>query len=105
MLPCILQQDCIKLTNKAVLLDWKVLKVYFSYKTIWSLLQQCEHGSGLKQYMARSALWGYSAACSGSYVPTFWDNLSVPSQGSRNPRTMTNRLSWNVSMELPLCTA
>jgi len=57
-------------------------------------------------------LLDYYAASSGSFLPTFWENLSVISsgfkqshlQGSRflNPEDATNRLSWNVSEQLPL---
>jgi len=32
------------------------------------------------------ALPGYSAASSGNSLPTFRDNLSVPSSGVKNPR-------------------
>jgi hypothetical protein len=46
------------------------------------------------------ALLGCYAALTGNYVPTFQDNLSVPSS-----RVKTNRLSRNVETELPLYVA
>jgi len=35
------------------------------------------------------ALLGYYAARSGNFLPTFRDNLSVPSSGFKNPKTKT----------------
>jgi len=32
------------------------------------------------------ALMGYHAATSGNSLPTFWDNLSVPSSRVKNPK-------------------
>jgi hypothetical protein len=51
------------------------------------------------------ALLGYYAALSGSSVPTIQDNLLVPSSRVLDFLTLedaTDRLSWNVSTELPL---
>jgi len=31
------------------------------------------------------AILGYYAARCGNFLPTFWDNLSVPSSGIENP--------------------
>jgi hypothetical protein len=33
------------------------------------------------------ALMGYNEASSGNLLPTFWDNLSVPSTEVKNPKT------------------
>jgi hypothetical protein len=46
-------------------------------------------------------LLGYYAASSGNFLPTFWDNLPVPSSGL----TLTNMLFWNVCKKLPLLAA
>ena len=32
------------------------------------------------------AVLGYYAANSGTFLPTFWDNLSIPSSGVKNPK-------------------
>ena len=47
---------------------------------------------------------------SGNFLPTFWDNLLVPSSGFKNqeflnPGGGTNRLSRNVGKKLPLLAA
>ena len=47
------------------------------------------------------ALLGHYAASSGNFLPTFRNNLSVPSSGD----TGTDRLSRNVGKKLPLLTA
>jgi hypothetical protein len=61
-----------------------------------------------------SALLGYHAALSGSYVPTFRNSLSVPSSRVMNSKKKTffldfitledgsDKLSRNVGTELPL---
>jgi len=53
------------------------------------------------------ALLGYYAASSDNFLPTFRDNLSVPSSGVKNPKDEdgTDRLSRNVGKKLPLLTA
>jgi hypothetical protein len=51
-------------------------------------------------------LLGYYAESSGNLLPTFWDNLSVPSSGFKKPfQDGTNRLSRNVDNKLPLLAA
>jgi hypothetical protein len=37
-------------------------------------------------YTENCALLGYYAAVSGKYLPTLWDNLSVPSSEFKNPK-------------------
>ena len=54
-------------------------------------------------------LLSYDAASSGNSVPTFRDNLLVPSSRVKYPRRLTpadgtDRLSRNVEKELPLLT-
>jgi hypothetical protein len=49
------------------------------------------------------ALLGYNVASGSNFLPTFWDNLSVPSSGY--PENGTDRLSRNVGKELPLLVA
>jgi hypothetical protein len=63
------------------------------------------------------ALLGYHAASSGSSVPTFRDNISIPSsrakkskkkvflRGLLDPYDGTDRLSRNVGTDLPLYAA
>jgi hypothetical protein len=62
------------------------------------------------------ALLGYYAASSGIFLPTFRDNLTVPSSRDHDPwsswrwnrltpKDRTDRLSRNVSKKLPLFTA
>ena len=48
-----------------------------------------------------SALLGYYAASSGNLLPTFRDNLSVPSSEVKNPKDEngTGRLSRNVGQK------
>ena len=41
------------------------------------------------------ALLGYYAACSGNSLPTFRDNLSVPSSRVKNPQTFRNNLPFS----------
>jgi hypothetical protein len=48
------------------------------------------------------ALLGYDAALSGSSVPTFRDNLYVPSSREMTLEDGTEKLSRNVGTELPL---
>jgi len=48
------------------------------------------------------ALLGYGIASSGNSLPTFQDNLSVPSSRV-TMEDGTNRLFQNVGKELPLC--
>jgi len=48
------------------------------------------------------ALLGYYAATSGNFLPTFRDNLSVP---SLNTEDGTDRLSRSVGKKLPLVAA
>ena len=49
---------------------------------------------------------GYYAASGGNFLPTFRDNLSIPSSGVRgkelDPEDRTDRLSRNVGRILPL---
>jgi hypothetical protein len=45
----------------------------------------------------------YYAASSGNFLPTFWENLAVPS--SRDRSEESNRFSQNVGMKLPVLTA
>jgi len=49
------------------------------------------------------ALLGYYAASNGNFLPTFRDNLSVPSSGVKNPKDEdgTDRLSRNIGKKLP----
>ena len=52
------------------------------------------------------ALLGYYEARSGNLLPTFRDNLAVPSSGFKNPiQDGTDRLSRNVGNKLPLLAA
>ena len=44
------------------------------------------------------ALMGYYAANSGNFLPTFWDNLSVPSSRFKNPK-INNRSSLRNNSE------
>ena len=53
-----------------------------------------------KRWELRSS--GYYAASSDNSSPTFWDNLSVPSSGVKNPKGGTDSLSRNVCKKLPL---
>jgi hypothetical protein len=49
------------------------------------------------------ALLGYKAALSGNSLPTFWDNISVPSSTvKKSKKIRTDMLSQNVSKILPL---
>ena len=41
------------------------------------------------------ALLGYCAACSGNSLPTFRDNLSVPSSRVKNPPTFRDNLVFS----------
>jgi hypothetical protein len=61
---------------------------------------------------ALGALLGYFAASSGNFLPTFWDNVLVPSSGVKNPKegffTLEGGihvLSRNVGKKLPLLSA
>ena len=57
------------------------------------------------------ALQGYYAASSGNILPTFLDNLSVPSSGVKNLKKLltledgTDKFSPNVGKKLPLLAA
>ena len=52
------------------------------------------------------ALLAYYAASSGNFLPTFWDNLPVPSSMSKVPVEYgTDRLYRNVCKKLPLFAA
>jgi hypothetical protein len=55
------------------------------------------------------ALLGYYAARSGNFLPTFWNNLPVPSSGMKgeflSSEDATDRLSRNVGKKLPLLAA
>jgi hypothetical protein len=45
--------------------------------------------SGFRREMGENcALLGHYAACSGNFLPTFRDNLSVPSSKVKNPRIL-----------------
>jgi len=35
-------------------------------------------------------LLGYLAASSGNFLPKFWDNLSVPTSGVKNPKDLSD---------------
>jgi hypothetical protein len=68
--------------------------------------------SGLRRDVAEnSALLGCDAASGGNSLPTFRDNLVVPSSGFKNPfgflnpEDGANRLSRNVRKKLPLLAA
>ena len=52
-------------------------------------------------------LLGYYAVSSGSFLPTFRDNLSVSSSGVKNldPGDGTDRMSRNIGKKLPLLAA
>ena len=52
-----------------------------------------------------SALLGFYAATSGNFVPTFRDNLSVPSSGGLTPEDGTDRFSRNYGTKLALLAA
>ena len=66
------------------------------------------HISGEKKpHFEICALLGHYIAASGTSVPTFRDNLSVPSSKVKKPKFLTledgtDRLSGNVGMELSL---
>jgi len=47
----------------------------------------------------KCALLGYYAASSGNSLPTFWDNLSVPSSRDKNPRSKSSMTHIIVSEE------
>jgi hypothetical protein len=51
------------------------------------------------------ALLGYYTAYSGNSLWTFGGNLLVPSSEVLTPEDVTNRLSQNISKELPLYAA
>jgi hypothetical protein len=62
--------------------------------------------SGLRREVdENSALRGHYAAGSGNFLPTFRDNLSVPSSGVNNSEDGTVRLSRSVGKKLPLLAA
>jgi hypothetical protein len=68
-----------------------------------------ENGSGERGVGREEncALLGCYAACGGNFLPTFRDNLSVPSSGVMyqrflTPEECTGRLSRNVGQKLPL---
>jgi hypothetical protein len=48
-----------------------------------------------------SSLLDYYASSSGTLLPTFRDNLSVPSSGFKNPEDGADRSSRNVGKKLP----
>jgi hypothetical protein len=43
-------------------------------------------------------LLGYYAACSCNFLPTFWDNLSVPSSGVKNPKGLKSRIFYTTML-------
>ena len=70
--------------------------------------------SGFRREVAENCvLMGYYAASSGNFLPTFRDNISVPSSGGQvlwvkeflNPEEGTNTLSRNVGNKLPVLAA
>ena len=46
-------------------------------------------------------LQDYYAGSSGNFLPTFWDNISVPSLGFKNPKLLFD--SWTMKMGLIGC--
>jgi hypothetical protein len=58
--------------------------------------------------MRNRVLLDYYTASSGHFLPTFWDNLLVPSSGVKNPKAFltpedgADTSSWNVGKKLPL---
>jgi len=52
--------------------------------------------SGFRHKVAKNlALLSYYAASSGNFLPTFWDNLSVPSSGFKNHFWILEPWGWD----------
>jgi len=72
--------------------DHHVQKHWFHYVISSFRREEYENCSVLRDY----------AACSVNFLPTFWDNLSVPSSSSiLDLEVGTDRLSRNISKKLP----
>jgi hypothetical protein len=52
--------------------------------------------SGFRREVAENfAFLGYYSASSGNFLPTFRDNLSVPSSGFKNPQKTPEPWGWD----------
>ena len=78
---------------------------------MWGNIMQCEILGFRRQVAKNCAFLGYYAASGDNSLPTFRDNLLVPSSGfkdpfvSLNPENGADSLSRNVGKKLPLLDA
>ena len=85
---------------------------YFKYWRLW-ICSKIYVILGFRREVGNCAVLGYYAASSGNSLPTFRDNLWVPSSRDSNPKwkgflildDVTDILSRNVGKELPLFAA
>jgi len=61
---------------------------------------QCVISGFRSEVYENCALLGYYAASSGNFLPTFWDNVLVPSLGAKTPKESN---SWTLKMGLIGC--